>query len=62
MLPPGEVFADGDSKIFATVYHFQGVTVDLVAGVDYLSSVRVDPYNCTLLWVKLHLPGCFPFL
>ena len=35
-------------RFFATVYHFQGVTVDLVAGVDYLSSVRVDHYNCTL--------------
>ena len=62
MLSPGEVFADGDSKIFTAVYHFQGVTVDLVAGIDYLSSVSVDPYYCTLLWVKLHLPGCFPFL
>ena len=39
MLSPGKVFADGDSKIFAAVYHFQDVTVDLVAGVDYLSSV-----------------------
>ena len=62
MLSPDEVFADGDSKIFTAFYHFQGVTVDLAAGVDYLSSVRVYPYYCTPLWVKLHLPACFPFL
>ena len=46
MLSPGEVFADGDSKIFATVYRFQGVTVDLVAGVDYLSSDILSAHLC----------------
>ena len=34
MLSPGKVITDGDSKIFTAVHHFQGVAMDLVAGVD----------------------------
>ena len=32
--PLGKVFTDGDSKKLTTVYHFQGVAVNLVAGID----------------------------
>ena len=34
MFSPGKSFTDGNSKIFATVHHFQGMSVYLVAGID----------------------------
>ena len=49
MFSPGKIFTDDDSKIFTAVYHFQGVAVDLVTGIDYTTSVWVDPYDCTFL-------------
>ena len=62
MFSPVKSFTDGNSKILATVHHFQGMAVYLVAGIDLSPSVWVDPYDSTFLRVELHLQGCFPFL
>ena len=34
MFSPGKIVTDGNSKILATVHHFQGMAVYLVAGID----------------------------
>ena len=61
VLLPAEVLADGDSQVFTTVHYLQGVAMNLVVGVDYLSA-WTDPDHCTFLQVEFHLPGFFPAL
>ena len=34
MFSPGKIFTDGNSKILATVHHFQDMAMYLVAGID----------------------------
>ena len=62
LLPPCEIFTDGKSQVFATVYYFQCLSMVLIAGIEYSSPAGVDPDYSTYLRVELHLPGCFPFL
>ena len=62
VLPPGEIFTDGNSQVLAAVNYFQCVSMDLIVGIDYSSPVRVDPEYGTFLRVELHLLGCFPSL
>ena len=39
VLPPGEIFTDGNSQVLAAVNYFQCVSVDLIVGIDYSSPV-----------------------
>ena len=54
MLFPAEVLADGNYQVFTSVYYLQSVAMNLVVGVDYLSSVWTDPDHCTFLRVEFH--------
>ena len=62
VLLPGEIFPDGNSQVLAAVYYFQCVPMDLIAAIDYSSPVWFDLDYSTILWVELHLPGCFSSL
>ena len=35
VLPPGEIFTDGNSQVLAAVNYFQCVSMDLIVGIDY---------------------------
>ena len=39
VLPPGEIFTDGNSQVLAAVNYFQSVSMDLIVGIDYSSPV-----------------------
>ena len=39
VLPPGEIFTDGNSQVLAAVNYFQSVSMDLIVSIDYSSPV-----------------------
>ena len=56
LFSPGEVFADGDAQVFTAVYHLQRMSMNVVVGVGYMSSIGRNLNDSTLSRVKLHLP------
>ena len=61
MLIPTELVVDGHAQVFGTVDFLQGVSVECVSSLPWLSLVGYM-YHYTLLWMKLHLPQVFPVL
>ena len=60
MLLPGEVLAESDTQVLATVYYLQCMAMNMVVGLQDLFLVVADSDDCAFASVKFYLLGFFP--
>ena len=62
MFLSGEVLADSDTQVLATVCYLLCMAMNMVVGLQDLFLVGADSDDCAFVRVKFHLPGFIPSL
>ena len=62
MFISGEVLANSDTQVLATVCYLLCMAMNIVVGLQDLFLVGADSDNCAFVGVKFYLPGFFPSL